>query len=83
MFAPLETGLGLDVVLWLQAHGNGLFDGLAILLSVLGSTLAYLALLPLVYWSVDRRLGRRLLLALVVVMGAVVALKLAFHAPRP
>lgn len=83
MLTQLETGSGLDTVLWLQAHGNGLFDGLAFALHLLGSNLVYLALLPLVYWSIDRRLGRYLLLVLVIVTASVVALKLTFQAPRP
>lgn len=83
MFTSLETGFGLDVVLWLQAHGSGLLDGLALLFHFLGSSPVYLALLPLAYWSIDRHLGRRLLIVLVISTGAVVTLKFALHAPRP
>ncbi|MBZ0278017.1 MAG: phosphatase PAP2 family protein [Anaerolineae bacterium] len=83
MFTSLETGFGLDVVLWLQAHGSGLLDGLALLFHILGSSPVYLALLPLAYWSIDRRLGRRLLMVLVITTGIVTALKFALHAPRP
>lgn len=83
MFAPLETGFGLDVVVWLQAHGGPFFDLLAQFLDFLGSDLAYLILLPFIYWSVNRRLGRRLFLVLIVTLFAVTTLKGIFASPRP
>ena len=83
MFTTLESGWGLDVVLWLQAHGNNFFDALATILSAAGGDLAYLVALPLIFWSVDRRLGRWLLVVLVTALFVVIGGKEWFARPRP
>jgi membrane-associated phospholipid phosphatase len=83
MLTELETGLGLDVVLGVQAIRNGLFDLLATILHFVGGDLFYLALLPLIFWSLDRRLGLRLLFVLALSVALNAALKLLFQAPRP
>lgn len=56
---------------------------LALVFSALGSEPCYLLLLPLVYWLVDRRIGARLgiLLLLSVLINDLA--KVAFHLPRP
>jgi len=64
MLHDLETGIGLDVVVWLQEHGNGVFDALAHALDFAGLTWFFLLTLTLIFWSVDKNLGRRLLFAL-------------------
>jgi membrane-associated phospholipid phosphatase len=83
MFSQLEAGLGLDIVLWLQAQSNPVFDLLAKLLHFMGGDLFYLLVLPTIYWSIDRRLGRRVLFVLIAILIAVNGLKLAVHSPRP
>ncbi len=79
----LETGLGLDIVLWLQAHGNGLFDILAKALHFIGFDLTYLGLLLVIYWRVDKRLGLRLLLLLALTNITASLLKVVLQTPRP
>ncbi len=83
MFSSLETGIGLDVILWLQAHGNPFFDALGRLFHYLGMVVFYIPVLALIYWSVDKHLGRRMLFALVLALAVITALKLLFQAPRP
>ncbi|GAB4451073.1 MAG: hypothetical protein Kow00120_21390 [Anaerolineae bacterium] len=83
MLSGLEAGFGLDIVTWLQAHGNGVFDALAVGLHLAGGELVYLALLLLIFWSVDRRLGIRLLFALLAANVTTEALKFLFQTPRP
>jgi len=56
---------------------------LALAFSVLGSEPCYLLLLPLVYWLVDRRIGARLGVLLLLSMLANDLAKIAFHLPRP
>jgi membrane-associated phospholipid phosphatase len=73
----------LDVVIWLQDHGNGVFDALAHALNFAGLTWFFLLTLTLVYWSIDKNLGRRLLLALLFEMLLIFALKSLFNRPRP
>ncbi len=56
---------------------------LAIAFSALGSEPCYLLLLPLVYWLVDRRIGARLGILLLVSVLINDLAKVAFHLPRP
>ena len=83
MFETLETGAGLDIVLALQSMRSGLLDALAILLDAMGSPVFFLLILLLVYWSVDRKLGTRLIFALLVVGIANTAMKDLLARPRP
>lgn len=83
MLTELETGLGLEIVLGVQAVSNNLFDLLAVLLHHAIGDIVLLAVLSLVYWSIDRRLGLRLLYALVLAGAMSAALKLLFQSPRP
>lgn len=50
---------GIVWVLWLQQFSPAL-DGLMTALTLLGEVVAYAALLPVLYWCVDRRLATRL-----------------------
>ena len=43
----------------------------------------YLLIIPLIYWTMDRRLGMRALLALILTDVLGMAFKLLFHQPRP
>lgn len=83
MLTELENGLGLDIVLWLQAHSNSGFDLLAEILDALGSSLFYMVFIPIFYWSVDKQLGRRLLLGLLLASASAIILKLVLKTPRP
>ena len=38
MPTEFTTGIGLDIVIWLQEHNNGLFDLLAEILHVMGKS---------------------------------------------
>ena len=51
---------GIDVVLWFQQFSPD-FDGVFKFFTFLGDEEFFLILLPLVYWSVDRSLGVRLM----------------------
>ena len=83
MLEQLETGLGLDIVLGMQTTSNPLFNILAWILNIAGSDLFYISVLALVYWTMNRHLGVRLIFALLI--GAVLTmwLKEVFHRPRP
>jgi len=83
MLSSLESGIGLDVVLWLQGQSNGLFDILAQVLHLLGLPEFFIPALVLVYWSLDRRLGIRLLFALAIALLISTGLKEMFQRPRP
>jgi membrane-associated phospholipid phosphatase len=83
MLEALETGLGLDIVLWLQQNRSGLSDFLAVLLDQLGGDIGYLLLLPVVYWGISRRMGRELVYVLLIGMIGMVAMKELLMRPRP
>lgn len=83
MFTQLETGAGLDVILAFQAGRTPFLDALAALLNVLGSPLFYIVVLLLLFWSLNRPLGLRLLFALIVAGLLTVILKDVLHRPRP
>lgn len=83
MLTSLETGAGLDVVLWLQANGNPFLDALGKLFHNLGLPIFYMPMLALVYWSLDKSMGRRMLFALVLSLAVHTALKQLLRAPRP
>lgn len=83
MLTQLETGAGLDFVLALQANSNGFFDTVAIILDALGGDLGFLLILPLIYWSISRRLGRELLLMLLLALVGFLVTKEILMRPRP
>lgn len=54
-----------------------------LLVTQLGSGVAYMAILPLVFWCVNRRVGRSLFVMLCAATFLIGALKLLFRVPRP
>ena len=83
MLPSLESGLGLDIVVWLQAHSPPPLPALAQLLHYAGGTLTYLVLLALILWAIDRRLGLWLLLTLAGSTILTEGIKALFARPRP
>lgn len=83
MFSELERGFGLDVVIWLQAHRHPLLDGLALVLHGMGQSIVLAGLVLLVYWRLDRVLGKRLVIAFLLSLLIVNGLKLVWMSPRP
>lgn len=73
---------GADVVVWMQ-HASPALDGLFKALTFLGSEEFYLILLPFVYWCVDRVLGIRLIVLLLVSALTNTIAKLIAAQPRP
>jgi membrane-associated phospholipid phosphatase len=73
---------GVEIVLWLQQFSPGL-DLPFVVLTSFGGELFFLLLIPLIYWSLDRRTGARLsVLFLLSAYANAVAKVLAFQ-PRP
>jgi membrane-associated phospholipid phosphatase len=84
MLTGLENGFGLDVVVWLQAHGSPLLDFLAQAIHIVGSPAWYLLLLlPLLLRGLNRGRAYQWVFTLVIAIFLTDVLKLAFHAPRP
>jgi glycerophosphoryl diester phosphodiesterase len=73
---------GYDIIIWFQQFSPAL-DTVFKAITSLGSEEAFLLLLPLVYWCVDKRLGARLGLLLLLSIYLNFALKDLFDQPRP
>jgi len=73
---------GLSLIVALQTLSPAL-DAPMKFFTYLGRIEFYLIMIPFVYWTIDRRLGIRMLLILIVVDMVGIAFKLLFHQPRP
>jgi undecaprenyl-diphosphatase len=59
LLEALETGWGLEVVLWFQSWRTPLIFDAAFALSLTGEVLGFVLIWLIVYWCLDARLGRR------------------------
>ena len=75
-------GFGLEIIRWLQETYPQL-EAFFVLISSLGSLEFYLAVLPLIYWTIDKRLGKLIGLTLFISVGINTIFKQAFRGPRP
>lgn len=73
---------GIQVVLWLQRGGDG-WVGLMNGFTFTGNIEFYLLMLPLIYWTMDRRLGVRVAFFLLVSIVINNVGKMLLHSPRP
>ena len=74
---------GLELIRWLAAHRNPALDAFFLVVSDLGSTAAYVALMPILWWAVSWKLGARVFVALVLSVSANALIKEAVALPRP
>lgn len=82
-FLQLETGISLDIVVWIQAHGNAFFDGLAQTLNIVGHPVTSATLISQAFWRVDRVVAYRTIGALSLALVAVMSIKQLFKTARP
>lgn len=73
---------GVDVIGWMQQARPAL-DGFFKAMTFLGSEEAYLLLVPLIYWSIDRVTGMRATVLLLISALVNAGAKAAFDQPRP
>lgn len=73
---------GLEATRWLQAAYPQLVSFLRFI-SALGEENFYLAILPLIYWSLDKRLGKQLGYIFLISVALNPLLKQALRGPRP
>ena len=74
--------IGLNVTRWFQANYPQLV-GFFQIISSLGETEFYLLLFPLLYWSVNKRLGKQVAYLFLLTVALNSLLKQAFRGPRP
>ena len=58
-------------------------DGIMNIGSIIGDPEFFLILFPLIYWTIDRRIGIRTFLVMIYLDLIIVSLKILFHEPRP
>lgn len=74
--------LGADWILWMQAHFSGLYGPME-LFTLLGEELFYMILIPLIYLSIHRGTGLRLLALITTSSYLNAVLKWTLYSPRP
>ncbi|UCF93465.1 MAG: phosphatase PAP2 family protein [Desulfobacterales bacterium] len=80
MQAILDRGISL--ILWLQQCSPGL-DWPFKFFTILGGSGFLLGIMPVIYWSIDCRQGRRLFVLLLLSAYINSAAKVLVHQPRP
>ena len=72
----------IDLILWFQDLAEWV-NPLMQFFTELGYPLPYVALIPLLYWCVDSRLGQRFAVFMLFSVSINEVFKRMFHAPRP
>lgn len=83
MWSSLETGAGLDVILWLQSHIPHVVDYLLAPFHFLGSEYGYILVFPLIYWCLSKEVGKKFLFLLLFTALTNTVFKLGWRRPRP
>jgi membrane-associated phospholipid phosphatase len=79
----LENELGLAVVEWFQTPAGAVLSYILYPFHLLGSQYAYLVIIPIVLWSIDKETGKRLLVFLLLTAFINGFLKISWARPRP
>lgn len=79
----IEPNINLDILSAIQTYSSPFLDQLADVLHMLGNDLLYVLLITLFYWGLNRRIGTRMLFALVVATLVNIIVKMIVQAPRP
>jgi membrane-associated phospholipid phosphatase len=74
---------GLNFIRQIQSHANPPLTGFMLGITWLGSTTAYLLLLPLIYWCIDEKRGFKLGLAILISAWLNLSFKYLLNQPRP
>lgn len=74
---------GIDFILWVQSFSNPLLDTVFMAITWLGTIYGYMVILPLIYWSIDRQIGRRLFFLIMASELISTFFKNLFRVPRP
>jgi len=74
---------GLDLIRLIQSHANTPLNGVMKGITQLGSSTAYMILIPLIYWCIDEKKGFKLGLVIMLSAWLNVTLKFIFDQPRP
>ena len=75
--------LGIDIIHWLEAFRSPLLNQFFFVVTGIGSTAGYLAMLPILWWAFSWKLGARLFVALVLSIYINTLIKDLVSLPRP
>ena len=81
-FLGLQTW-GTDLILWIQSFSSGLLDTFFLAVTWLGNAEAYIVMLTLIYWCINRRWGIRLLVLMMLSSWTNEFVKSLLKLPRP
>jgi len=76
-------GFELEIIHWLQSFSSPFLDALFSFFTMFGEELVIIAVLGLIYWSIDKKVGERLGITVFISLGLNSVLKLIFMRPRP
>lgn len=79
----IEMGIGLEIVRWFQTIRTPLLDIIALMFHYAVSGAFYVVVLGGIYWMYDKKLGARMLFALIIIGLCSLVLKDVFARPRP
>lgn len=74
---------GIDFILWVQSFSSPLLDRAFLAITWLGTIYGYMVILPLIYWSIDRQVGRRLFFLIMSSVAISTFGKNLLRVPRP
>ncbi|MFN2169253.1 MAG: phosphatase PAP2 family protein [Anaerolineae bacterium] len=77
------NGWALELILWVQSWSNSFLDAGFWAITQLGYEPAYLVIVPVVYWCINRSWGARLFLLVILSTWVNEALKNLLRQPRP
>lgn len=73
----------LELIRWFQEHRNGFFDFLFEFITLFGEELIIIGILGLIYWSINKEIGKRLAMTIFFSIGLNSVLKIIIARPRP
>lgn len=74
---------GADAIVWVQQFSNGVLDAVFTVATYLGKEQFYMLFLPVLYWCINKHLGRALSVVFLLSEYVNTLLKDAFGLPRP
>ena len=78
-----EIGSGYDITLWFNGFRNTVFGTILLIFNFTGGEAFYLLLFPLIYWCINKSLGKRLLVLSLLTIYVNSVLKEFWGRPRP
>lgn len=79
----IETGLGYDITLWFNKLGEGFLGSVLNVFTYVGSETFYILFIPLIFWCINKSIGKRVLIITLLTAYINVLLKNLWLRPRP